>query len=64
MSTSCKISFPDKKDFYKAIDTLIYESNDSFTGVDKNTLIISKDQCVQLEQLSNDGKLSFSVLDY
>jgi hypothetical protein len=47
----------------KAFEELIYNSDRGFTGISKNSIIINRVQCEQLDNLQSRGILSFTHLD-
>jgi hypothetical protein len=55
----CTVRFPTDEDMDRAFDTIIHDSENGFTGVDDNTIIINTDQCNMLEELMKNKQLNF-----
>jgi len=50
-NSGCEVSFPNEHEFAKALEYLLYRSSEGYSGVGENTIIVSKNQCEELEKI-------------
>ena len=48
---NCEVSFPNENEFAKALEYLLHKSDEDYTGIGENTVIISQKQCTELHEI-------------